>query len=290
MLEVSFNELLANRAAADSTLFVEAKGSNYEVSTITSKGVMLLCVVLPNTNEAIALLALQPFWNLPVAQEEFRFTTHDFCNPAAWDGRTNGDPAASWATANNGVTYDDVQYRWLDVNDNPVCHLVPTETGVGSVWKDQSNNTIVSFNSTTQHWERLDNSANVTSSRWSIIPYPNTKMKIVMANALFGKDATIQPSGSLRYTVFMNYSPYGVIPVKQFVYTSTTLMQLSSDTFKEIGQDILSIYDYRTTVEPSIDSLASMRLEITLDNHLPVTSVTNRPAQAVFIGKKIASF
>jgi hypothetical protein len=281
-------ELLALRRTFNATLLVEDFGQYYQVKAYIPD--LIETSVNKNTADATIVESLSPVYNLPIAKEEFRFTTHDFTNPASWDGRTNGDPAASWAAANDGVSYDDVNYRWLDENDDPVCHLVPTESGVGSLWKDESNNTVVSFNATSQHWERTDNNANVTSSRWSIIPYPNTKMEIVMANAIFGADAEMEATGALHYKIYMNIPPYGVIPVRDFVYSSPLLMQLNANNIKELGQDIYCSYDYRTTVHPIIDSLAQMRLDISLDNNLPVTSATNRPGRAVFIGKKITSF
>jgi hypothetical protein len=300
---LTLSHLLAFRREHNCPLIVDdlTEGETslgYNVS-IRSEGHQHTCYVTAGTAEATTLEALLPFANAPVAQEEFRFTTHDFCDPASWDGRTNGDPAASWAAANGGVTYDDVGYRWLDENGDPVCYLDAVEGGIGSLWKNSANDlVIVEYNVTTKHWERIDNDDNVTSSRWSIIPYPNTKMELIMANVIFGADAVIQPTGTLRYTVHMylpeNYAgpgaPAGVYPVKQFVYPSAYLMRLSADSHKDIGQDVFANYDYRTTVKPVFDANAGMKLELTLDNHVPVVSVTGRPAIAVFIGKKIASF
>jgi len=300
---MDYSSLLANVRHHNSQILVEDAGAYYKVSTYPPKMGLITCVVNKGTEDATALESIQPYWNIPTATEEFRFITHKFNNPASWDGRTNGDPAASWAADNGGVFYDDVHYKWLDVNGDPVCHLDTMDGGVGSIWRDEEDEIIVQYNAVTSHWERVDNSANVTSSRWSIVPYPNTKMALIQAKSLFHYQATIQPvaegvPGALRYIVYMYLpegyagpgAPAGIYPVKQFVYQQTELLALAAnqDDKDESTGMVSSLYDYRITSIVHIDSRMAMRLDIQLDGHLPVLS--NYPALASFIGNKIASF
>jgi hypothetical protein len=306
----SLLDLLSLRRAHDVMLRCGDEGSNH-VASITIPDGVFYTVISPDSSNHAILQMVEQFCNKaidkPPYTDEFRFTTHDFTDPSSWDGRTNGDPAKTWAEENGATQYDDVQYRWLDANGDPVAYLagpivdnarIPiTDDGVGNVWLDASDDSvIVQYNPGTQHWEREDNSENVTSSRWSIVPYPNYKMKIIMANAIWGADAVV--NGTLRYTVYMHLdanvaapgAPAGSYPVRQFAYPTSDLLKMSADRRETVGQDIEATYDYRTTIEPVIDSLAQMRLELTLDGNLPVTSATGRHGRAVFIGKKIVSF
>ena len=298
---MDITELLEARRADNTPLLVSASASNGVIIGYNVKARVLgfLVDMFVRKSDASELEACQVYWNKaidkPPYTDEFRFLTHSFANPASWDGRTNGDPAKSWSEANGATAYDDVAYRWEDANGDPICYLSgpsigdpPPDDGIGYVWKKSSDNSaIVQFNATSQHWERQDNNANVTSSRWSIVPYPNTKMDLQAAVAAFHRTAEMgvvsEVIKSLRYKIYAG--PY---LIREFVYSSVGLMKLAANTRQYDGDDVFSEYDYDKTVHPMIDSRFGMRLDIALDDHVPVVSTT--PSRATFIGIKRVSF
>lgn len=280
---VTPTELIAIRRDANGILFVQDNGGHYQAMTLTQRGVTVEAIANKGTDGAALLEAMQLFWNKPVPVEEFRFITHSFSRPATWDGRTNGDPAASWAAEHGATQYDDVAYRWLNADGQPVAALDPVEGGAGSVWRDDGGSAIIQYNSGTTHWERADTGANVTSSRWSIVPYDDTKMLIGLATVVCPKDAAMP--AALKYQV---WAMGGQFLAQEFVYPSPLLIRLAANRRIDVGSAWECGYDYDTTVDPVIDARMGMRLDILLAGHIPVESASD--CLACFIGRKVGSF
>jgi hypothetical protein len=257
------------------------------------------------------------------ADEEFRFKTHSFVHPSEWNGKTNGDPTA-WFVGGNfwhdavgmwftglpypygsgapiTAVYDDVHYKWYDANGTEKCYL---DLSVNKWKRSDTEEVIVEFNHTTQHWERKDTGANVTSSRWSIIPYPHTHM-IINKATMRGEIDVLIP-GALHYKVYKYLTedelavagfpgyPAGVYKVKDHIYAS--LAELRDGCDSEVidpvvlpyndSHMITLVYEYRDATVPAVlEACTHMRLDICLESHLPMTN-TSTPTRATFTGIK----
>ena len=282
--------LLDLRRASDAELLFEDDDRNGLWRLFVQRGVETVWTEVAKgteTDNGPIDAIVSAYGNREPAAEEIRFITRDFANPASWDGLTNGDPAKAWALDHGAVSYDDVAYAWLDADGAAVVTLDQTEDGIGSVWRDADDVIVVQWVAGPAQWQRLDTSADVTSSRWSMVPYPGHLIKLVKANTLFGSDTVMQSDGALHYKIL---AAGGAVAVRDFVYRDTDHIRLASDDWRPINGDFFAGYDYRDTVHPKIDSRVGMRLEISLENHKPVVSATGRKALASFVGVKIWSY
>jgi hypothetical protein len=294
----SLDTFLTNQRAWDAQVFKQIVGDKVRLFISPPRGPLGYQIDV-DPADATYLARIAPFVNLPIETSEVRFKTHDFSDPATWDGRTVG-AQASWVTG--AMTYDDVNYCWKDAQNTVVCTLDASDTPGASKWKDPQNNVLVEWHAGSSQWRRTDTNANVTSSRWRILPYAG--YKIVLTQAWLQCDQSAVFNDNLHYEVYTylpaNYlfpgQPAGHYKVRDYVYTSLADCRGGANQLPYVDPGVLAghtdkiitiCYDYGATVPAVIDSQLGQYLDIVIDNDAKITSTLC--AHGTFIGRKVRS-
>jgi hypothetical protein len=122
MPNVTYSEILALRAEADSKLYAEDKGNRWDLKCKDSDKEDIFSSIPKQVSDADGNLSdnpliasftsdVLPMCNAPVFSQEVRFQTHDYSKKADWDGRTHGDQVAYLAGA---YLKHPVDGSWLD--------------------------------------------------------------------------------------------------------------------------------------------------------------------------------
>lgn len=272
---------------------------------------------------------MAPLAGLPIERDEVRFETHDFADKRAWDGRTTGDPAAwvaggaarhpatgNWVdSAGNPISavYDDVVYRWLSPEGEVLAWLDQGQGLGDATWKSKDGGVLVRYEQgegdpRDGEWVRMDVPAGdprriVTSSRFSIVPYPGYKVQI--NEAWLSSETGVIFNGVIQYRAYsyvpeghpmLKGMPGGIYPVKTWDYPTLAVFLAGANVpplppIKLPGRatEVITIgYDYGKTMPPVLDSLAAQRLDIQIDNHRRMQGT--KSATATFVALKIRSF
>jgi hypothetical protein len=120
-IQVTYEQILALRAEADTKIYAVDNGGNWQldssdaegrlISNTLEKQVVIEGVMVTNPALEGFESTVLPNCNKPIEKVEVRFKTHDWNDMSDWDGRTHGDQVAYLA---GGVMKHPVDGSWLD--------------------------------------------------------------------------------------------------------------------------------------------------------------------------------
>lgn len=289
--------------ASVNAFFTMCEDDNRYVVTAMVSGLKIICEIAKGSAEAADFESTaMAYANAPAENSEVRFYTHDFCDPADWDGRTLG-AQASWVA--DAVAYDENTYRWLDALGVTVAWL--DTSAFPSVWRNAANEPIVVYDPVSEHWQRVDTGADVTNSRWRVKPESGYKIEMLEAWTQADLGALIQDGGALHYEAHSYVpaghpmlppgAPGGIYKVKDWTYDSMGTLEAGADGLPYIepitrvghtGPVKILGYTYSKTKPPVLDSLYGQFMDIVLDGHKKI--LNSKEATGTFIGLKWRSF
>lgn len=337
------SKILAIRARLDAMFYVESGLYNYTVRVQDAALVLECVVPLKNPDgtdnpDATTVAGLLSYANSPVDSEQATFESPDYTRVDTWNGDTNGDPVVKWLYPNAvfnvllgmwltapleqggqpiPFVYDDVNFEWRNANGVVVCHLdksAETATGAGNVWRSGTRTTpgpiICQYDLSQDEWVAtgsLDGSVTgtqvTTSSRLSIVPYPNTKLVMMQVILRSNKGVTFQaPLHFLGYS-FADKDPTGApIPPgiylgRDWVYPDLAKFIAGANGPYHISESfetpdpsprVSYSYDYAKSQPFVIDSRLKQRIDVYVEGHRKLLNATH--ARATFVCVKKGSF
>lgn len=329
-ISVTAAQALAYRSALGVDLLVEDLGNRYRLYVPYSQAIALVANINKDGGpEQLAFEANEyQFANVPINHREIRFVVHDLASKDTWSGKTNGDPVIHlaggvafieevglWFTAQGQPAlydYDDVNYKLytasLDGQGNKVrgtllAYLDQSamdNRGAGSVWRYPDDSVACSYDAQADEWK--DDQGTVrTSSRFSVVPYPNHKVKIVRANLATRMSASIASDGAVHYRAYsyvddpalLGNNPPGVYRVVDWEYPDLKrFFDGCTDYWVEnplaADSPVRILFDYAATATQDLDAIKQQRLDIITKNHRKVTDTDL--ALATFLAVETTSF